>query len=184
MSHLFSYLDRYCWFVCQVTIYADLHTLNWVSVSVAYHSDFYTNVFMWLDIFHLILQMKTQRLLLLNSCKFVHKVIKSSLIFSVILILYSITARNWLYNAHRQESKISSLKCVDSQHISWENLAKCFPGLKKMYRCITIMEQWKIEANNRWFRQKQKHYPLNPNHNNPYFSKPYVLSCSWIFIRH
>ena len=68
-------------------------------------------------------QMKTQSLLLLNFWRFVNKVIKNSLILSVILILYSPIAMNWLYNALKQEKIMSALDSVSSQDSARENLA-------------------------------------------------------------
>ena len=43
--------------------------------------------------------------------------------FSVILILYSPIAMNWLYNAHRQEKIMSALESAGSQDCARENLA-------------------------------------------------------------
>jgi len=94
--------------------------LNWVSLSVACHSDFYISAFYVIRQISLHASNENTEFAPLNPWNYVYNVIKNSLIRSVILIFYSPIAKKWLYNAHIEEKIMSALESVGSQDFARE----------------------------------------------------------------
>jgi hypothetical protein len=125
--------------------------------------------------------MKTQRLLLLNSWRFVYVIKRSLILFGNNDIVFYHSQELTLQYTQNGEHKVCVWDCWLSVQSEKKNLRtkinywaeqRFFRGLKRnICRRRTIIEQRKFEWNNRWFLKKQNNYPLKPNHNNARFSQ-------------
>ena len=139
--------------------------------------------------------MKTHRVLLLIIGGLFTMSLKVLWISSVMLILYSIIARNWLYNANRRESIMSALESFGSQdNVRWNLGSKtnhcAEQSVLMVFKNILFVDE-ELKSSNENLKQTIDDFFKNKSiislsqiTATPVFSKPCVLNCYWIFIRH